>query len=98
MPKVYEDHIDLLGFKAQDKVTGLEGVIDAVCFDLYGCIQVSLKPKGLDKDNRPFSGYWLDVTRLDIEKTDRVMGVPNFKKGYVAEGKKGATDKKPLDI
>lgn len=31
-------HIDLLGLKAEDKVTGFKGVITTLSFDLYGCV------------------------------------------------------------
>lgn len=89
----YEKHIELLGLKAKDKITGLEGVIDSVCFDLYGCIQASVKPVKLDDEGKIRDGYWVDVTRLEIKSGKRVMEVPNFNEGYVAEGKKGPADK-----
>lgn len=89
----YKRHIELLGFNAKDKITGLEGVIDGICFDLYGCIQASLKPRTLDKDGKVKDGYWVDVTRLEINTTDRVMPVPDFYEGYVAEGRKGPAEK-----
>jgi len=89
----YEKHIELLGCKAKDKITGLEGVIDSVCFDLYGCIQASIKPTKLDDAGKIRDGYWVDVTRLNIKTNTRVMEVPNFYEGYVAEGKKGPADK-----
>lgn len=91
----YERHIELLGFKAVDKVTGFSGVIDSICFDLYGCIQASLKP-GVDKDGKPVDGYWFDVTRLKIDQTSRVVDFPNFYEGYVSEGRKGAAVKPSL--
>lgn len=88
----YRRHIELLGFTAKDKVTGYEGVIDSVSFDLYGCVQVSLKPP-IDKEGKMPVGYWVDVTRLDVDTTKRVIPLPNFYEGYVAEGKKGPADK-----
>lgn len=88
----YKKHIDLLGFEAVDKITGYRGVIESVSFDLYGCIQVCLKPK-IDKNGEVPSGYWFDVTRLDIIKSKRIVDFPNFYEGYVAEGRKGPADK-----
>lgn len=89
----YERHINLLGYKAKDKVTGFSGTVDSVCFDLYGCIQISLKP-GVDKDGKIPDGFWFDVTRLDIDvEGGRVVDFPNFYEGYVAEGRKGAANK-----
>lgn len=92
MKNVYERHIELLGFKATDKVTGFSGVIDSVCFDAYGCIQISLKPK-MDKDGNVPNGYWFDVTRLKIDMSRRIVELPNFYEGYTAEGRKGPADK-----
>jgi hypothetical protein len=88
----YRKHIELLGYKAQDKVTGYKGVIDSVCFDLYGCVQVSLKPP-MDKDGKIQSGHWFDVTRLEINTKKRIVDMPNFYEGYVAEGRKGPAEK-----
>jgi hypothetical protein len=36
MSNTYERHIELLGLKAKDRITGFSGVIDSVCFDLFG--------------------------------------------------------------
>ena len=44
-------HLEILGFRVTDKVTGLTGVAVSVSFDLYGCIQVIVNP-GLDKDGK----------------------------------------------
>ena len=90
----YEKHIELLGLLASDKVTGLSGVIDSVCFDLYGCIQASIKPRQLKENGDMHVGYWVDVTRLNIDtQSDRIMEIPDFYQGYIAEGRKGAADK-----
>ena len=32
-------HLELLGQKVEDKVTGFRGVVTTISFDLYGCIQ-----------------------------------------------------------
>lgn len=88
----YKKHIDLLGHSAKDKITGFSGVIDSVCFDLYGCVQASLKPK-IDSSGKVPDGYWFDVTRLKITSTKKVVDSPNFAEGYIAEGRKGPADK-----
>ena len=88
----YKRHIELLGYKAKDKITGFSGVIDSICFDLYGCVQASLKPP-VDKDGKIPEAYWFDVTRLEIKTNKRVVDMPDFYQGYVAEGKKGPADK-----
>lgn len=89
---IYKKHIELLGLKGKDKITGFSGIIDSICFDLYGCIQVSLKPP-MDNDGKIPDGFWFDVTRLDITSDKRAMDSPDFYKGYVAEGKKGPASK-----
>lgn len=85
-------HIELLGLKAEDAVTGFSGVISTVSFDLYGCVQVVLTPP-VDEKGEMKDGKWLDVTRLKITDNEAVMELPDFSKGYIAEGKKGCAEK-----
>jgi hypothetical protein len=73
-----KQHLALLGHIAVDKVTGIGGVIDSVCFDLYGCVQATLKPNGADKDGAPKTGHWFDVKRLKITSKKPVMNPPDF--------------------
>ena len=88
----YEQHFNLLGHKAKDKVTGYNGVVTSLSFDLYGCVQAVLTPL-VDKDKDLESGRWFDVTRLKVTGKKPVMPVPDFSKGYISEGKKGAAEK-----
>ena len=88
----YEQHFKLLGMKVKDKVTGYSGIVTSLSFDLYGCIQAVVTPitgKGNDTKN----GKWFDVTRLKVTSKKPVMALPDFSKGYIAEGKKGAAEK-----
>lgn len=72
--------IDLMGLKAKDKVTGFEGVITSVSFDLYGCVQVALTPLAKPKAEELKHGHWFDVARVDVkDEKSRVMPVPDFK-------------------
>jgi hypothetical protein len=87
-----EKHFEKLGFSGKDKVTGIEGVIDSICFDLYGCIQVSLRPP-VAKDGDLKDGRWFDVSRIEVTGKKRVMEPPNFEYGAVAEGLHGPADK-----
>lgn len=86
------EHLELLGCRAKDKITGIEGIITSVCFDLYGCIQAVMTLKADDKGEYNMSA-WLDVVRFEILDDNPVIERPNFVKGYVAEGKKGAAEK-----
>ena len=72
-----EESISLLGFKAQDKVTGFAGVVTSISFDLFGCIQAIVLPP-VDKDGNDQEGRWYDIARLDILEEKRVMDCPKF--------------------
>ena len=70
--------IQMLGFKAKDKVTGREGVITSVSFDLYGCVQLLLTPL-VQADGKQAETNWYDEKRLRVlDKRKRVMPVPDF--------------------
>ena len=84
-------YFDLLGRKVVCKVTGFKGVVASVSFDLYGCIQAVVVPPS-DSGKRS-NGEWFDVGRLKVKGSSRVMPVPDFDAGYVAQGKKGAAPK-----
>lgn len=66
--------LEYLGHPAKDKITGFEGIIVCVQFDLYGCVQVVLNP-GLDNDKKPQDSHWFDIQRCEI-LGDRVMQPP----------------------
>jgi len=85
-------HLELLGKPCKDKVTGMEGVITSIGFDLYGCIQAIVHP-GLDEKGETKETVWFDVARLEITDEEPVMDVPDFEYGHVAEGKKGPSEK-----
>jgi hypothetical protein len=86
------EHYELLGLKAKDAVTGFHGVITTVSFDLYGCVQAIVTPPVDGKGEMPDS-RWFDVTRLIIQNRKPVMQRPDFQEGYIAEGRKGCSDK-----
>jgi len=87
-----EKHMARLGLKVRDRVTGMEGVITSVSFDLYGCIQAVLHP-GLDKEGKLRDPLWFDVTRLETLDPTPVMSIPDFGTGPVSEGLKGPAEK-----
>lgn len=65
MSKDVQSHLELLGYRVKDKVTGVKGVVVAVSFDLYGCIQALVDVS--DKSNYN-NKRWFDVSRLDTKK------------------------------
>jgi hypothetical protein len=72
-----QEHLRLLGFKVRDVVTGFEGVVESIGFDLYGCIQAVVKG-GLDTNGVPNEGRWFDLKRLRAISDAPVMPVPSF--------------------
>jgi hypothetical protein len=83
-----EKHIGVLGFQVRDKVTGFEGVVESVAFDLYGCIQAIVVPP-TNPDFDKCKSRWFDLSRLEIKSGGSVMQAPDFSNGKIAEGNKG---------
>ena len=93
--KDIQKHLNLLGKPVKDKVTGKTGVITSISFDLYGCIQAIITPK-TGKDNKDVDLRWYDLCRLKVTSDKRVMILPDFETGQVAEGKRGCENKPTL--
>ena len=85
-------HIEMLGLKVKDRVTGFRGVVASMTFDLYGCVQAIVTPFAKDDGKLEDSRYF-DVSRLEVEAPEPVMRRPNYDFGPVAEGLRGATEK-----
>ena len=83
-----QKHLNLLGLRVTDRVTGFKGVVSSIGFDLYGCIQAIVNP-GLGTDGKLGDQIWFDVSRLEVEDQEPVMERPNFDYGPVAEGRHG---------
>jgi len=88
-------HMNLLGMKVVDRVTGFRGVVTSISFDLYGCIQAVVTP-GSNKDGTQGEAHWHDVNRLRVTGKKPVMPRPDWDFGPVAEGKKGPAEKPPF--
>ena len=80
-----------LGHEAQEKITGMKGVITSVSFDLYGCVQILLHP-GLDKEGLPSEQHYFDINRIEIIG-DRVMEPPKFSNIPAANYEQGPAEK-----
>ena len=85
-----QKYIEMLGFKACDKVTGFKGVLTSLSFDLYGCIQFVIDPE-IDKDGKRGTGHWFDVNRIKVTGTKPVMEMPAFRES--AEDTPGPAEK-----
>ncbi len=84
-------HLDMLGRHAEDRVTGFQGVVASIYFDLYGCVQVIVMPP-VDKDGKKTEGQAFDVSRLRITGKP-VMERPDWEFGPIAEGRHGPAEK-----
>lgn len=75
-------YIEMMGHKFRDRVTGYEGIAESVSFDLYGCVQVALRPPvAMEKDGPKVpDGRWFDASRLKQISKTRVMEVPTFER------------------
>ncbi len=80
-------NLGFLGLKCRDKVTGIEGIVESISFDLYGCIHGCLRPYGMKKDtSEPHDARWYDVIRLEILDRTPVLPVPAFGPSFVPPG------------
>ena len=90
----YEQVVNMLGYKAKDKITGTEGIITSICFDLYGCIQAILTKQNRDEDKSSFG--WIDINRLKIISKKRIMEHPGFERKLSAPKEAHGPAEKPL--
>lgn len=70
--------IELLGYRATDKVSGFSGVISSITFDLYGCTQALILPPAVNHEFK--DSHWLDLNRLEVHyEHGKVMESPHSK-------------------
>lgn len=93
--KMINGVIDMLGFEAEDKITGCSGTISSVSFDLYGCIQVLLTPK-VKKGTETKVYGWFDVARIKIKSKKRIMEHPSFEQKYKTKENVNGPAEKPM--
>lgn len=88
-------HLDFLGLRVKDRVTGFSGIVTSVCFDLFGCIQAAVSP-GMKADNSGLGdSLWFDVNRLEVTDPKPVMKAPAFDWSgpAIANAEKGSAPK-----
>ena len=79
MKSIAEQSLSLLGQRGKDRITGASGTITSICFDLYGCVQVSLTPTVEDRERNKDVGYWMDIKRVWVDSLlPPVMQAPDF--------------------
>jgi len=72
-----DEHLKWLGLRVLDVVTGFAGIVTAVSFDLYGCVQAVVSPSVNEKGDLG-DGRWFDTKRLTVTSDTPVMAVPSF--------------------
>ena len=87
-------HLQLLGLRVEDRVTGFKGVVASVTFDLYGCIQGIVNP-GTGNDGKLMDSQWFDVNRLRVLDPKPVMERPHFEwtPEATSAGRKGPAER-----
>ena len=71
------DYVKILGYPVKDRVTGFEGTVTSVGFDLYGCVQCVVNPR-VKEDGKEVEARWLDHKRLEVIGDAPVMEIPEF--------------------
>lgn len=56
---------DLLGYTAEDKITGFRGTVTAVVRYISGCVQACISPK-VDADGKEKPSMFFDVQRIRV--------------------------------
>jgi hypothetical protein len=69
--------IENLGLKGRDKITGFEGYVCSVSFDLYGCVSYWITPPAKTEPGDLPGGQWFDEKRVELTES-RIMPVPDF--------------------
>lgn len=72
-----KEYFKLLGHEVKDKVSEIRGVVNSIGFDLFGCIQAEVRPIKLNHEGK-LSGFWLDISRLEILTDKPLMEPPDF--------------------
>ena len=84
-----QEHMRLLGLKVRDVVTGFEGVVITIAFDLMGCVQAVVAPQVFQKAleaPKLEESRWFDTKRLIAIGDGPVMTLPAFADGTVDGG------------
>lgn len=58
-------HDDVLGRKAEDRISGFKGVVSAYTKFVNGCVRVCLSPK-VDKSGALPDGQWFDIEQVAV--------------------------------
>ena len=71
--------IDILGYEVKDVITGINGVATSMSFDLYGCVQILVRPGMKENEKGLPEAHWFDLNRVKITKKKRIMKPIDFR-------------------
>ena len=60
-----------LGDEVQDTITGFKGIAIARSIWLTGCDRITIQPKGLNKDGKPYESQTFDEGMIKVLKTKK---------------------------
>lgn len=87
-----KESLNMLGLYCKDKITGNEGTVTSIAFDLYGCVTAILNPEV--QDGKPREQNWYDIQRLEIiAEVKRKMDVPDFESKTLLSFDSGPAEK-----
>jgi hypothetical protein len=72
-----KEHLKFLGLRVRDLVTGSEGVVVSISFDVSGCVQGLINPGKL-ADGKLGDSFWVDTKRLRAVADTPVVEQPTF--------------------
>jgi hypothetical protein len=70
-----KEALSYLGKEVKDSVTGFEGIVSSVDFDLTGTTSGYVMPKALDGHHMK-KGEWINLSKLVLTSTHRVVAHP----------------------
>lgn len=68
----------LLGREVQDRISEREGIVDSICFDLYGCVLASFAPTKLNEKGERLPALWYDIKQLKVINPIPVIKPPDY--------------------
>ncbi len=68
-----------LGQKVRDRITGFEGIVVARTEWMYGCIRITIQPRGLTDDGKPIDSHTFDEPQLEVLADEVIYTIPSNK-------------------
>lgn len=73
-----KEHFKLLGFRVREVVSGHEGIVTSISFDLNGCVQGLVMAPRDKKTGKLGESFWFDTKRLEALDKKAIRPLPTF--------------------